>query len=97
MAKAGVTAVFSSETYTLCSYFCLSFVFFQGARGPDGPVGEPGSRGVKVNASGWPDWPRLLLTALGRIKVTSSFRNGGCSIHPWGSTSRNESFVHMAL
>lgn len=50
MAKAEVTAGFSSEPYPLCSYLCLSFASFQGARGPDGPVGEPGSRGVKVSA-----------------------------------------------
>lgn len=59
MAKARVTAVFSSETYPLCSYFASFLPFFQGARGPDGPVGEPGSRGVKVSASGWAGWPTL--------------------------------------
>lgn len=50
MAKAKVTAGFSSEPRPLCSYFCLSFASLQGARGPDGPTGEPGARGVKVSA-----------------------------------------------
>lgn len=67
-----MTAGFSSEPYPLCSYFCLSFASLQGARGPDGPAGEPGSRGVKVSAKA------ALSSAVkcsGHFKVTSSSRN----------------------
>lgn len=79
MAKAKVTAGFSSEPYPLCSYFCLSFASLQGARGPDGPVGEPGSRGVKVSAKAALS---SLVKCSGQDQGPILLQEQGCSIAP---------------